>query len=392
MRLEGFHGRSYTLVKTAVFQSNHSENAPRILPSVEKNYCQDFCGGTFNWDSVFANLDFPNHRTAQKVISNISWSKKMLLPHGNILNVSGTLSIKGLRITERERTDYNSSFGVVPQIHVSWYWPLVCYSDWNYTIFTPIFGVIIAGNKKVGDVFEDRFCEIDEMNVFEDNRSTSVYNLDSGKRIYYGAKLSGYRDGENLYHFVVGRSVELTTPSERLETSGMRHKHSNIIAALDVLLTDELTFNCNGSYSTVNKKWLKIESGLHFSNEKFEVDLMAFRGKQAEHNPFVVNADSMSENQKTQKYKGIALDANWHISATSVLKMGIVIGNEFKRSDNVDERNIDRYKLAKYYVGICHKNECTEVNFIVERRNYNDGDLKPETSISLVVHLKNLGI
>ncbi|MDR2766271.1 MAG: LPS assembly protein LptD [Holosporaceae bacterium] len=388
--LEGFHGRSYTSVKAAMFQSDHLENAPRLLPSIERNYCCDLFSGAFGWDSAFTNLDFNNHRSAQKVVSNVSWCKKFLLPHGNICHLSSTLSFKGLKISEREKSDYNSAFGVIPQIHGSWRWPLICYLNQHRTILTPIVGVIISGNRKIGDVFEDQFCEIDEMNIFDENRSISLYNLDTGKRIYYGAKLSGYRNGENLYHFTVGRSFEFTAPPERLETSGIKHKHSNVIAALETTLTEGLSFNCSGSYSTVSKRWLKIESGLRYLDAKFEAEVMIFRGRQAEHNPFAANFND--ENRKIQKYKGASLDVGWRATAFTTLKAGVVIGNEFKNALYVDGAPVDRHKLVSHYVGVGYKDECTEVNLAVERHNYNDGDLKPGASFTMVVHLKNLGI
>jgi hypothetical protein len=58
----------------------------------------------------------------------------------------------------------------------------------------------------------------------------------------------------------------------------------------------------------------------------------------------------------------------------------------------VDQAKSGGYKLIKHSLGIEYKNECTTVDFVVERKNCRGGDLKPETVLRLVVHLKNLGI
>ncbi|MDR3186914.1 MAG: LPS assembly protein LptD [Holosporaceae bacterium] len=391
-KLEGFDDENYTSLKMAMFQSEYLENVPRILPALERNYSHELMGGTFHWDSVFMNLDFNNNRSAQKMISKASWDKKILLPQGNIFNIKGVAFFRGLNVSERQKTDYGSSFNAVPLLHCSWQWPLVLSSNWMSTIVTPVAGTIISVNKKYYDVFEDPVCEANILNLFDENRSVSPYNIDPGKRIYYGLKLAGYSGGENLYRFMVGRSAELTTPPERLESSGLKHKHSNIITALDVFLLDELTFVSNGSYSTREKKWLTLEGGLRFSNEKIDFEILAFKGKQCLFDPFATNASSLTEEQKIQKYKGVMLDISWHASDSITLKGGIVIGNEFKNATSLHEKPLNRCKLVRHNVRLLWHNECTEIQAMVERRNHNGGDLKPETVFTFVVYLKNLGI
>ncbi|MDR0968222.1 MAG: hypothetical protein LBL99_01130, partial [Holosporaceae bacterium] len=47
IKLEGFDGRNYTSVKTAMFQSEYSEFLPKVLPVIERNYSTDLFFGTF---------------------------------------------------------------------------------------------------------------------------------------------------------------------------------------------------------------------------------------------------------------------------------------------------------------------------------------------------------
>jgi hypothetical protein len=145
----------------------------------------------------------------------------------------------------------------------------------------------------------------------------------------------------------------------------------------------------NGSFSTCSKSWSSAEIGLNFSDKKICLDLMAFRGKQCLYNPFAADVKTASEEQKTQKYKGIMLDAGWCMTTSVKLKGGIVVGNEIAALTAI---NKDKFHSVKQNVGLEYKNECTTVDFVIERKNYRGGDLKPETTLQLVVHLKNLGI
>jgi LPS-assembly protein len=390
IKLEGFEGRNYTSIKAVMFQSEYSENIPRVFPVMERAYSTDMLSGTFSLDSCFMNLDFRENRLSQKLMSNAAWEKEMLLPGGHIIAFKGTLAFRALKVSEKEESDYDSLFGVMPQANLSWKWPLVLSSDWMDTIVTPIVGIIAAGNKKKTDAFEEPFCEITDTNFWDGNKSISHYNVDSGERIYYGLKLAGYKYGENFYRFTIGRALELTAPPDRLEATGLKHKNSNIVASTDVFLSDELTFIANCSYSPQSKRFAKVEAGLNYSDKKICFDAMVFKGRQCLYDPFNPALQSISEEQKIQKYKGIMLDVGWQTTSKIKLKSGVIIGND---ADSPTER-IDRgnFRLIRSSVGIEYKNECATVDFSIERRNQKGGDLKPETVLHLVVHLKNLGI
>jgi hypothetical protein len=311
-----------------------------------------------------------------------------LLSSGHLLDLKGTLSLSGLKVSERERSDYDSSCGIIPQLNCAWKWPLVLSSDFMDAIFTPIIGLIVAKNRKNTDVFENQFSEITDLNFLDGNRSISSYNVDSGSRIYYGFKLSGYKNGKNLYHFTMGRSSELSSIPHRLEATGLKHKNSNIVASTEIFLSNELTFMANTSYSCRSNRWRRSEIGLNFSGKKVCFDVMLFKGKQCFYDPFLVWNDS--EEQKTQKYKGLMLDGSWQTTQNIKLKCGLIIGNDHETITQQSHR--DRYKLIRHSAGIEYKNECATFEFTVERRNYSDGDLNPETAFRFTVYLKNLGV
>jgi lipopolysaccharide assembly outer membrane protein LptD (OstA) len=284
-----------------------------------------------------------------------------------------------MKVLEKQRSEYNSFACAVPQASVVWKWPLLMKSSLLETIFTPIVGIIAAGNKKYFDIFEDQFCEINDINFLEGSRALSPYNIDHGSRICYGAKTSVHMNGRNLLYFTIGRSTELTILEKKLEATGMKNKNSNIVTSMDAFLSDKITFTMKGSYSTKTQRWLKCESGLKFSNEIFDADLMIFNGKQCNYNPFLANTDVVSDEEKIQKYSGFMVDIGWKTSQTVKLMAGVIFGNEGS-------------KLIKHRFGIEYKNECTQLGISIERTNYRSGDVKPDTSLKLVVHLKNLGI
>jgi hypothetical protein len=335
------------------------------------------------------NLDFRHHRSARKAVSNASWEKEISLQDGHLVDFKGILSLQGEKVSRWERSGYDSLFMAKPQINITWKRPLVLTTDQMSAIFTPIIGIIIAGNRKNTDVFEEPLREINPVNFLMGNKCISPYNVDSGDRIYYGFKLSDYRDGKNLYRYTIGRSTELTTIPERLEASGLKQRNSNIVSSLEAFLSSEWTLIMNGSYSTHSKRLSNIDAGLNFSDNKICFDSMIFRGKQCVNNQFSPDYKNIPEEQRIQKYKGIMFNAGWNVSSTVKLKGGVVFGNEINTEVAINKDNI---RLIRQNIGIEYKNECTTVDFVVERKNFSVGDLKPETDFQLTIHLKNLGI
>lgn len=378
--LEGFHERNYTSLKTSMFQSEDNDILPKVIPIIEHNFSENLCDGTFDFDTMFLNLDFPDSRTAQKLSSNFSWSKKFMLPYGNIFNIKGLVSIGGMKVKEKEKTDYDSYGCIIPQITASWKWPLLLSKESFETIVTPIFGVILSTTKKYFDAVEDPFCEINDINILEGSRAISPYNIDNGNRLSYALRISSYLYGKNAMQFIIGRSTQLSSAfSKRLETTGLRHKNSNIVSSLDIYLNDNMIFLMKGSYSTKSKKIQRIESGLNFVYERFECDVLAFNGDQYYFNPFAKGIEKISDDKKIQKYKGITSIAGIRVSKNTKLKAGVTFNGIYNR-------------VLKHNISFELKNECTNFEISLEKTNFTHGDLRPDTSVKITLHLKNLGI
>ena len=389
--LEGFNGRNYTRIKSSIYQSEYLDAAPNLLPMLEHCHYFQIFEGTLNFNTAFINMDFKDGRISQKYICNPSWYKEILMPGGHIFEVSAVLSVQGLKVKEETRSDYNSHFQARPQLNLTWKWPLLVETPLHNLIFTPILGTSLSENKKYYDAFETPFDELNESNVFSNNRSISPYNVDSGKRYFYGFHVDGYHDTKNIYHLALGQSFELTEPQKRLESSGLKYKKSNIVGALDIFFTQNFTFSSSGSYSQQNKRFDRIEAGINYSDEKFSAGIMGFRGKQCFYNPFKIQQNFINEKNSEKKYKGITFNTSYKISSQSQFNYGIVLGNRNDVMSSADKSNSGKLKLLKHGVSVNFENECTKVLVQCERENKHGADLHPETTFRVVVQLKKLG-
>ncbi|GHU11824.1 hypothetical protein FACS189449_04100 [Alphaproteobacteria bacterium] len=392
-RIEGFDGRNYTLLKTIMFQGdpNATDNAARVLPIMEHKFSKTLFGGTFSFDAMFLNLYFRNARSVKKIITNVSWEKNFLLAYGQIIDLKGITSFKAINVSEpsTSKSDDDSAIRITPQVSIIWKWPLIISSSFAETIVTPMIGAIFADNKKYDDLFEDPLGEINDINLMDGSRSISPYNVDNGSRICYGMKFSAYKDGNALGYITIGRSTELTKVPEKIEASGLKHKNSNIVYSGEVFISNEISVTANGSYSTRDRKLLKFESGVKFSNKYVDLDIVAFKGKQSSQSIFKPKElNDETADKRIERYKGIMLDAIWKVNSKLKLKTGVVLGHKKSDGESIEREKV---KLVKHNVGFEYKNECIELEVGTERTNYSGGDLRPETSFQFVVHFKNLG-
>ena len=257
-------------------------------------------------------------------------------------------------------------------------------SDFVDTVFTPIVGIIAAGNKKHIDVFEEQFAEINDINFLEGGKSISPYNIDYGSRFCYGTKISMYKkDGHNLAYFTLGRTTDITEAVQKSEATGLKQKNSNIVTSLDLFLTDELTFVFNGSYSTRKKEWTRSLYGIKATYQKVYADALVFKGKQSAYNPFFSYAN---DEDRDEEYKGSMFDLNFQVSNNIKLKGGLVFGTE--KSDT--NKQVGR-RLIKQNIGMEYQNECTSIDMMIEQTKYRHGDIKPQTNFTFVITLKNFG-
>lgn len=373
--IEGFDGNNYTQVKTSMFQTRYNDETPKALPYIERNFSTELFDGTLNFDLMFMNLCFHQGRRAQKGGGNIYWNKEFLAPYGNLFELKLLTSLKALNVNEKTHSDYDSFFDATPQVSLIWKWPLLLSAEFANAIFTPVFGVIAAGNKKHIDIFEDQFSELNEINFLEGEKNISQYNIDYGSRFCYGAKLSLFtKDGDDLAYFIIGRTTEITDLPEKIEATGLKYKNSNIVTSLDLFFNKNVIFIAKGSYSTNSKNWTRFESGVRANYAEFRAELLAFNGKQCVYNPFF----GMTEEDRNEKYKGASFDLGWQTNKKLCLKAGAVFGGENNR-------------LIKNHVGFEYKNECITVDVAIERTKYHSGDIRPETSFTFVINLKNLG-
>lgn len=371
--LEHYNYLNYFAVKSYYFTKSEVENLPIVTPMIENNMRFDLFSGTLNFDTVLMNLSFHNSTHAQKVISRAGWSKKLLLPLGMLVKFSGLAAMNVLHVSEKERTNYDSFFSIRPQLNVMLEWPFVGRGEEYRCIFSPLVGVIISDNKKDTDIFEEPFYELSTSNLFEGTRTISSYTLDSGSRIMYGGRFAFYKLDRYLGNFTIGRSLEMTHLDEVTETT-LKNKLSNIVASFDVVVNSNINFIGKASYSTHHNAWAKVETGLRVSQEKYYFDFLAFKGDQSK----------LSDHFKTgsindQKYRGFVFNGTFQMNKKWSLKLGLTFGN-------------DDAKLIKHNIGLKYKNECSSIETVFERTNYRGGDLKPNNSVKLVIHLKNLGI
>ena len=392
VNLEGFDGDNYVSVRGVFFQSAIPQLIPKILPIIERNYSDNVFGGTLNLDLMFTNLIFPQDRNSQKLLAGLAWGKEYVLWGGQLLSIKGSALLRSLRVSEHTHSSYNSQTVITPQLSCFWRYPLVMDGMWHDILFTPIVGAIVGSNSKFIDAFENYFTELNTLNIFSGNRSIVPYSLDSGSRICYGFRVAGYSDGSNLYQVTIGRSTELSGIVPNVESSGLVFRHSNIVGACDIFLSQRFTLFSRGSYCSQTKDWTRAEAGLAYRTLHFDCDATVFRGKNFFSNPFVDTVIGVNDNWSIRRYRGISLEGSYRIDSKWSVYGSVSFGNPISEVDVSATRSHDKIKVIHQKIGVGYRNECIDLRCEMEENKHRGWDLKPEKIVRVTVYFKNLGI
>lgn len=375
VNVENFTNDNYSSIKACYFQTlrpdERNEDIPLTLPIITHGSTYDVLTGTMSIDMLAMRLNFANSHATNKIFANVLWKKDFMLRYGHILTYEVALASSFNCIGYKKENISNSSLSdVSPMVGLIWQWPLrfQLISSKLFAIIKPIIGAIYSPNRRVDKVYSDPytsvdFFELNSANFLELIRTPLSSQLNDGARIPHGIKGDIYNGSKHLAEFLIGRSFNLSDVKNTI--LDLRHKYSNVISDISLYPFDHVILFMNGSYSSHDGKFQRIESGVKYDNETFVLKTSVFRY-------------NIAKVDKIKTYKGIHMNIETKISRNTSVIGEIITGGS-------------NCKILKKGLGISYKNECAALSIMYSHHYFHSGDIKPDRAISLVIAFKNLG-
>ncbi len=379
--VEGFRNRNYMRVESIGFQdlrpSAQRGSVPRSLPMIDYSFMGqpsrkgDFFTLNFNTANLLRSQQYNN----QRVSLGGGWHMPVTTGGGHVFSLDLTTRGDAYYITDRRANNNaarSDSFRsrVFPQAALNWRYPLFHPLMRSTIILEPAAGFFASpDNDNPSDIpNEDSLAvEFDDSDLFDPNRFSGYDRVETGQRFDYGMLMGilGPRDGSA--HLFLGQSYRLQKQDALSVIDGSDKQQSDFVGRF-ILETQR--------YLSIRSRW-RLKTGT-FKPRLAEVGF-SLGSPIARWSGNYIFSDNPALPQQLGDRNEITLSLNSQFTQNWKFFTGGT------RDLNVNNG------MRRLNIGLEYKNDCFRVTTTATRRYTRDRDIKPDTSIIVLLFFDNLG-
>lgn len=380
-QVEGFWRRSYAAFNAYAFQGlraeDDQERIPYVAPLADINYVSEpgALGDIWKLNGNLMVLTRTEGTDSRRLSLRGGWEAPFIGPLGAVYRLYANAFADGYWVVaQNDPTEPDGKFSgltgrLFPFAGLDWRFPFVRRGERASQLIEPIAGFVVAPNvgRQNRIPNEDSLdLELDDTNVFDENRYNGIDRVEGGQRVYYGLRAGYYDDGGPRLSFFLGQSYRLREDGSIPADTGLENSFSDVVGRalaapvpwLNVLYRFRL-----GTDFRVKRHELESRLG----TKKFYINTEYV---------FIERPQSLTEfNDREEVTVGARaqLTENWSVAGG------------FRR--DLSHGGGQLYENAS----LQYKDDC--LTFVVEfaRRFFSDRDLAPSDSVTFRITLKNLG-
>jgi LPS-assembly protein len=327
---EGFFGRSYAEARGYGFQttqrSEDQDELPIIAPMLDYRFVSEpgVAGAYWGLDLNFMNLRRFEGREVVRVAANPYWTLPYTSSIGDKyrLTLEMPLSIHSVTGVDPDSNEVNPSgdtfdgteFSILPKATFDWSYPFVRPSPAITQVFEPMFQLVAspdAGNTGKIPNEDSRAFELDDTNLFLQDRFAGLDRMDTGSRVTYGANWSGYLPASGYVNAFLGQSFQLDhDDNDEFRTgTGIDDDLTDIVGRLQVRPGRGVDLSYRFRFDLEDNAFQRHEARASYVNEYFLLSTSyAF-----------INADGIEfgDREQASAYLGVPLSDYWSVNAQS---------------------------------------------------------------------------
>lgn len=379
---EGYYGRSYATIKGYSFQDLRSfadpGSTPLVLPLGYASWIvePDEIGGRLDLTAGGIALSRDEGASQRRFSLGAAWQRPWITDLGSVITLD--LSVRADVFDSDDVLDENgvdvsgTTARILPKASLEMRYPLVRPTEHGRQVIEPIAQIVLAPSvplsKKISNEDSQNF-EFDDTNLFAINRFSGYDRWDSGSRFVYGLRSAYYGDDGTSFSVFFGESYEFNDVNEVYdEGSGVGQARSDFVGAITYSPTywlelqhnfrldkEDLSFNRNDIRAIITGK--RVQAYIGYQSVKDQTGVP----DQSDRDEIYVAAQAQ-------------LTPHWKIYG-----------------DTRQRLNDDDTTLSTG-LGLFYTDECIEVGTVYRRDTIRDRDIEPDTSVNLVLRLRNLGM
>jgi LPS-assembly protein len=246
---EGFRDRNYAAANAYAFQGLRETDdpglAPVVLPMMDYNLVTEpgELGGRYSFDANALSIYRSEGTRMQRTVMRGAWSLPWVAPSGEIYSLTASVrgdiyntSQIGSAADPFRPTEDGVHVRAIPQLQMSWRYPLIRRDADVRTIIEPIVAVGAAPKLNDQNRFpneDSRAVEFDETNLFRASRFNGLDRVEGGQHVDYGFNSSIVRDNGTRAGMFLGQSYRFQNESAFPANSGLAGHQSHYVGRLD---------------------------------------------------------------------------------------------------------------------------------------------------------------
>lgn len=383
---EGFHARNYAMARALTFQglrrSDDNDSTPIVAPQLAYNFVGEpgVAGGYYSFDGDLMTLTRIDGRDSRRLSLRTAWNLPYTSPAGDIYLLSASLRGDGYwvdgvapgndSVNPGGDTDSGLAGRVFPQIAFNWRYPFARHLGSVHEVVEPIFGLTASppGLNPGKIPNEDSLdVEFDETNLFDANRFPGIDRVDSGPRVDYGLKYSVLGDSGGMTNVFFGQSYRFTEDSEFAGGTGLADQLSDVVGRLQISPNKYLDLVYRVRFDADDLALRRNELNLQTGPPALSLDL-TYAYLDEKSGP----TEDFGKRHEIRAAVSSQITDSWSARIAA-------------------RRDIEANRTLNYGLGVTYADECIEVNTSVERTEYRDEEVTPDTKFLLTIGFKNFG-
>ena len=378
--VEGFRRRNYAAANAYLFQALEADvdddEVPIVAPLLDYNHIgePDAFGGRTQLDLNVAVLTRKEGVDTRRLSTRGGWEVPLRGPVGDLLTLAFGVQADVYHVANQPDDDeddgtfegFTGRFH--PQARASWRWPLIRDTEGGHQIIEPIGEFIIAphgGNPGEIPNEDSQGFELDETNLFGNNRFSGHDRVEGGPRVNYGLRWAWWTDRFNADAFV-GQSFRLQPDDTFAEGSGLEDNLSDIVAAVRIAVGElgDVNYRTRFDHNELDPRRHELS---------FSAGIPALR-LNANYSFFDQQVDSeFSGREELNMTATSKLTRFWRASINSLRDLTVDDG----------QRSLG--------LTLVYEDECVIITTTLRRTFFEDRDVEPSDAVLFKVTLKTLG-
>ncbi|MFN8704536.1 MAG: LPS-assembly protein LptD [Rhodospirillales bacterium] len=380
---EGFRDRGYAVLQGLSFQGlrpeDSLERSPQVLPAGAYSWTGEpgAMGGRFGFDANTVSIYRRNGVRTQRASAVGGWTLPYTTRTGEVYTVSATVQTDIFNTDNIDTrgggyrpTENGFQSRVLPQLGVSWSYPLVRSNGAARLLVEPVAGAFAAPN--LGDQRnlpnEDSLgLTFDDTNLLRPNRFTGYDRAEGGVRTIYGLNSEYSNVWNQRFGAFLGQQFRYKSESAAPAGSGIDTRFSDITGRFNATPHPWLSTSYRFQIDNASRELLRSVTSASLGPTALRYSLSHSRLDRALQPTALVSVNQLGHGLSA------AFDENWRIQGRVIQALG-------------NDSGILIAGATLFY-----EDDCFIWGIDFTRRNIGRDEIPPDTAILFRIALRNLG-